>query len=737
MDLDPYQPCPGGLDKKIKFCCKDLVRELDEVSRKLEANQPEAARVMVDQLQAKHGDRECLCAIGCSLSLRLDDLDTAEAKIRKFREIAPHNPIGLALAAMTVAGKQPTADESDEIDPVALKQHSREAMDLLQQALAACGQQVPVQVYEAIGIVAHRVLAEGQTLAARELFTLQAVMAGEGANEPLSRIMEIGNSAASGLLKQDLVLPEPPAGPGKDEYLAAVENAQRGAWAAAAQQIAPLAEKYPDEPVFVQALARLHLRMAHNEEAITLLRRFASMAGVDQDDAVESEALAQLLDPDTYKTTTDIVEATFPVADAELMLAALQSDRRAVSMRADFSQMATGDAPPPKAGFWLLDRPLPESIDEMTADELPDSLCEILLYGKETDRDARLMAIIARGDDYDQSRTILKEIGGDQFDDHPDERELGQVAAAGVKLRVQTHFPEDTPAGLRGRMLARRYEHTLLNKWVNIPLDVLDGKTPTEANSDPALRQKLLAAILVLESGQQQHDNLELYDQLREKLGLPTTHAASAFEDVRRTPLMRLSRLDSALMNDEDLLLAFSLAAQNSLWMAIVKLGSEIIQRESLKQRVNLADVYARLAKYTLDRDRAIDFIQDAQQFEIARGESPARWKISELGMRLATGDSTGAQQLLNAIQTHHMNEPGVPQLLVQMLSQFGLIQPDGRPINAPPGPGLGAAPVAGDVMAGGLDPSTAPGGTPSLAVDAPPPEQDESKGKLWLPGMD
>ena len=28
MELDPYQPCPGGLDKKIKFCCKDLVREL-------------------------------------------------------------------------------------------------------------------------------------------------------------------------------------------------------------------------------------------------------------------------------------------------------------------------------------------------------------------------------------------------------------------------------------------------------------------------------------------------------------------------------------------------------------------------------------------------------------------------------------------------------------------------------------------------------------------------------------
>ena len=659
MDLDPYQPCPGGLDKKIKFCCKDLVRELDDISRKLEANQPEAARVLVDQLKAKHGDRQCLGAIGCSLSLRLDDLETAARNVADFRASAPDNPIGLALSAMITAGKEPPVKEGDELDTDVLHQQTSEAVMLLQQALAACGQQVPVQVYEAIGIVAHRLLAEGQSLAARELLTLQAVMAGDSASEPLARIMEIGSSQASALLKQDLVLPEPPTGPAKDDYVEALHDAQRGAWLAAAERIAPLSEKYPDEPVYVEALARLWLRMAQNEKAIPLLRKLASMPGTNAEDGVEAEALAQLLDPQTYRTKTQIVEATFPVSDVETMLAALQSDRRAVPMRVDFSQMTSGDAPPPKAGFWLLDRPLPESVEELTADQLPDSLCELLLYGKETDRNARLQLIIARGDDYDLSRRILKEIGGDQFTDEPDEKVLGEVAAAGVKLRVQTHFPENTPAGLRGRMLARRYEHTLLNKWVDVPLDVLDGKTPTEASKDPQLQQKLLAAILVLESGQQQHDNLELYDRLREKLGLPIAKATSAFDDVRRTPLMRLSKLDSTLMNDDDLLLAYTLAAQNSLWMAVVQLGTEITKRESLKSRVNLAEVYARLAKYTLDRDKALDLIQDAQQFEIQRGESPARWKISELGMRLATGDGAGAQQLLNAIQSQHINESG------------------------------------------------------------------------------
>ena len=30
MSLDPYAPCPGGTGKKIKFCCPDLVGDLEK-----------------------------------------------------------------------------------------------------------------------------------------------------------------------------------------------------------------------------------------------------------------------------------------------------------------------------------------------------------------------------------------------------------------------------------------------------------------------------------------------------------------------------------------------------------------------------------------------------------------------------------------------------------------------------------------------------------------------------------
>ena len=42
MPIDPYTVCPGGTGKKVKFCCPDLVQELDKVQRMLEGELPTA-----------------------------------------------------------------------------------------------------------------------------------------------------------------------------------------------------------------------------------------------------------------------------------------------------------------------------------------------------------------------------------------------------------------------------------------------------------------------------------------------------------------------------------------------------------------------------------------------------------------------------------------------------------------------------------------------------------------------
>ncbi len=60
MPIDPYTPCPGGTGKKIKFCCSDLLGELDKIKHMLEGDQRAACLEHIEALEGKHPQRACL-----------------------------------------------------------------------------------------------------------------------------------------------------------------------------------------------------------------------------------------------------------------------------------------------------------------------------------------------------------------------------------------------------------------------------------------------------------------------------------------------------------------------------------------------------------------------------------------------------------------------------------------------------------------------------------------------------
>ena len=39
MAIDPYSPCPAGTGKKLKFCCADLISEIENIHKMLEGEQ--------------------------------------------------------------------------------------------------------------------------------------------------------------------------------------------------------------------------------------------------------------------------------------------------------------------------------------------------------------------------------------------------------------------------------------------------------------------------------------------------------------------------------------------------------------------------------------------------------------------------------------------------------------------------------------------------------------------------
>jgi tetratricopeptide (TPR) repeat protein len=103
MAIDTYAPCPGGTGKKIKFCCADLVGDLEQLDRLVEGDQVSAALDQVRRLEEKHPRRACLMATRTKLELASKRYDEAAATSRAFLEAFPDNPLALGHAAITDA----------------------------------------------------------------------------------------------------------------------------------------------------------------------------------------------------------------------------------------------------------------------------------------------------------------------------------------------------------------------------------------------------------------------------------------------------------------------------------------------------------------------------------------------------------------------------------------------------------------------------------------------------------
>src|SRR6185295_12871388 len=126
-----------------------------------------------------------------------------------------------------------------------------------------------------------------------------------------------------------------------------------------------------------------------------------------------------------------------------------------------------------------------------------------------------------RGAELSEAQAALSEVAGDALA-APGAEEVTATADAVHLLSSSWRFPADTPGDLRQQLMTEDRREALVERWPNLPLKVLNGRSPAQAASDPAAKIKLLAAILILEmSGEQLLPDFD-YNELRRKLNLPT-----------------------------------------------------------------------------------------------------------------------------------------------------------------------------------------------------------------------
>lgn len=733
MSLDAYQPCPCGIDKKIKFCCgPEILDDLSKIEDALAGEQRLGALDLTNRILEKKPDRPCLLMHKATVQMALRELEGCRQTVDHLLKVAPDNPGGLAIGAMLDCqeGK------------------AEEAVERLQSALEGQqGKLIPV-VYEAIGIVARTLDAVGEPLAAQTYAVFQAAASQGKDRNAVMNLLELEASGQIPLAIHGMTgLVSAPAestmkAASVAEFNVALKQADLGCWRRAAKLFAELAKKEPNEPTIWRNIGVCRLRTLDNHGATEALRHFASLKSVPRDDAVEAEALAQFLrDPSELDTLPELT-VTYAVNDIQTLQEQLLSSKRVQSVPFDPAPFREANEPAPHSVFLLLDRDIPASSANLTRDNVPKVLGEMALYGKETDRAARVEFSAVKTADFDSRVKHLTELLGPLCGEKLGEEETGRVSAVAAALSINWRFPDDTPLDLRKKMMQEQRTLALLSIWPNLPMGLLDGKTSRQAVSDPAGQIRVQAIILQMDLAEPE-ENPD-YNKLRRSLGLPTLEPIDP-NGVRVDSLSpaRQTRLEVNKATDEQLVTAYRRAVVTASPRLLRRIGLEVVSRASLDSHkdIDKSEVYDILARMSLDADEAVGYLVKAQDIAKSKGKSPARYLLAELPYRLQRGEEQESRRVLNLLTTKHAREPGVQESLLNLLAQLGLVRMDpatGRPIIMMPSGGVpGAAPTA--LGAAPPPPTAVP--EPKSALWTPdqmaPAGGSETKSKLWIPGMD
>ncbi len=675
MPVDAYSICPCGTGKKVKFCCPDLLGELQKIDRMLQGEQPQACLQHLGQLLEEHPDRACLLSLRSRLLRVTGNTEEAGRAAAEFVAKHPQNPTAMAESAILTA----------------VEQGGPAAMQIVQRALAASGEVVGGRVYEALGIVAEVLLHQGHWLAGRALLQLQTVLS-EQDPHPVTMLIELNRTPGVPLLLKD----DPPLArcpddaPWKTRFEQAMEPIQSGHWLAAAERLTALAAEVEGSsaigsPAIWRNLATLRGWLADDSGLIEALKKFAAL-DVSLDEAVEAEATAMLCHDDPLGDRFDVVNLRFAVKDLEQLQAALALQPQALQMPLDPSAFGSEDGPPPGTAYLLLDRPPAKATENVTLSDVSRVLGQAMVYGRQTDREARLEVIGVASSDLQKLKTLLGETADGALDADIEEEVVAQASASQELMQRNWRPPDEITLEQFETLAVEHIRDALLHRWPQLKLGILGGKSPREVAGDASWDAKLLAAVMVLEGWIERASDGFDFNELRSELGLPIPGPIDPQQtSMAALPLVRLSRVTVQTIDDESLRVAFQRAMAFGATSALRKLAVAIVDRPALTGSEEQSLAYALLAQMEKDPQRALHYLQQGRQTSESAGRSCASWDLLELPLRLSRGEADEVSRLVHHVRSQHMQEPGVAERLMQWLVQIGAIRPDGTPVGPPP----------------------------------------------------
>lgn len=712
MDIDIYQQCPCHAEKKIKFCCgKDVIGDLNEVLAKNKSGQSTAALDQIDRAIKKSGPKDCLLTIQTHILITNGEIEKARESNELFLKTNPKHSTGLHHRSLIFLAEGKTA----------------EAVEALQDAMdAITGNEIPISLANAFRMVGVALFSEGKTMAGRAHLKYAMVLKNESDPE-IGRMLQESLAAPSTplVLKQEFPLAPVPEGvEWEKRYINTFRALDRGQFRKGLKFLNKIDSEYPDLPIVVRGIAIVNSYLGRIEDQVEAWRRYSRLEGVSVLKGTEAEAIAQLFDTKALAATVSIVRNTYEIDGVDLVSElALSNSRLANSEPMPSDPFDEG--PAPRLNFLILNRDAVADASELTLDNVPTVIGELLVFGKQTDRNARLEVITAEDSRLEQITLFITDLFGESISGDVVKQSIGESTAMSELLEWRWHLPEGVTRKQHSEMVEAHREYLMVEEWPKLEFKILGDRSAEDAAGDPKVELPLRALVLMLENASQGQGFTEgLGRKMREKLGLSEYERILPEGDLLTASPILQQYLDFGGLTETQLMSVQHLAMGVGNVRVLKQLVTEVLSRpdmESMPRDVS----YSMMAHFAEDDNEALEFLEKAKEEARKSGRAVGIYFVQEFEFKLMRGMTDQVTDLLQTIQKNHLNEPEVEYQLVRVLDRFG-IGPDRGPIRGAPE----VAPKQGGVWT-----PEQGGGTPTEpATDSVSEGAKGESSELWIP---
>ena len=675
MPFDPYALCPGGRNKKIKFCCPNMFKEIEQVGRLLESGQTGACLSYIETLEKNHPDCACLTTAKLSVYRSENRWQEALPIAERFHSREPNNPTaaGEYALALIVTGN-PKLAISTLVDAFEQTEADTIHSTLLHATLQ-------VGAYLLLGRLAVPAIAIGNVL--KEIPAIA-----EPANTLLYRAT---SETSTPLLLRDWAFDFdcPDNFPGKDAFDEVTVLIQLMRWKQALAQLETLTQYADSWSGIWRNIAAIHFWLLDGEKGCDALKTYASLPNTPLEDAADAETTRLLFAPDALGDQTEMLTVEYTITDADKALEKLLSDPLFYSTEIPSRAIS----PPPRGCFLVIDCPLPDSETSLTPENVPSQQAIVILFGKETDREARLFVQALLAYEQEMVEARIREVLGDLVQIPGNVVEQHPVSRTRVLTQCRYCIPPErhnSPETLR-TLFNHYYATFFTESWLALSLGLLDGKTPSEAAKEPKYTIPLLATIQTLEMWLDD-DLCQVVPDFRSRLGLPTqgtiTVAESSTDDpltvLDTYPVWRWHRFDVEKLSTDVLAGGLQIVMSMREERAAVRFAQELLNRpmDSMEFPIRVMAFEALIAASQAggNVEEALLWIERAKNESSAQNLPDAAWCLQEITLRLQQGNAQAFNEVIQYVVAKYQNDANVMQALQELFVQLGILNPDGSP---------------------------------------------------------